>query len=582
MQAKLAAFRKSGAISGDDYTLFSGKIAQMRSEVDKGSSAMHGFSLNTAASRRELGYITKDLATGQYGRMSQSLSTLAVRSNALSLVMSPLGAGIAAVAATVGLFVVAAIKGAAETEKLRTTLIAVGDSAGVSVGALNGMAVAVGESTGKYGDARKAIELLAASGKEAGAGLGGLAQQAVDMSIVTGESVDKSVAKIIELGQKPSETIAALNDQYHFLTAAQYAQIAALEAEGKVREAARLANSLDAQAMADRAKDVENNANWMVRSAHAVSKAWGAAWTAMKGGDSQGPMADAAKALQDQIDKLTQGHQLGKEWIPGISKDDPRVQKLEAALADVRRQQYDAGLKDVNDQLNAKANADAIAAQRATSQFDAPDVKRDNAIAIASKHMADQLGVNGLTEDDKARIRTRYANEVTAANESFNSAMNKGVKKDKKAPDLSINPPPDFLSSITDGYQKELDAQAKATIALEDYRQVQEAKLRTSQEALDLQVKSIGMGDREIAMEREIISIHREADQDLQRLNKQRSSMTQDQYDARLAVIKEFEDRRVAAAHDADDRIRAAQSQWQNGFTRAFDNYVDQAGDVAG
>ena len=90
------------------------------------------------------------------------------------------------------------------------------------------------------------------------------------------------------------------------------------------------------------------------------------------------------------------------------------------------------------------------------------------------------------------------------------------------------------------------------------------------------------MGDREIAMEREIIAIHREADQDLQRLNKQRSTMTQDQYNAQLAIIKEYEAKRVAAAHDADDRIRAAQGQWQNGFSRAFSNYIDQASDVAG
>jgi hypothetical protein len=38
------------------------------------------------------------------------------------------------------------------------------------------MAESVGKTTGEYGDARKAIEQLAASGKVAGAGLGGLAE----------------------------------------------------------------------------------------------------------------------------------------------------------------------------------------------------------------------------------------------------------------------------------------------------------------------------------------------------------------------------------------------------------------------
>lgn len=171
-----------------------------------------------------------------------------------------------------------------------------------------------------------------------------------------------------------------------------------------------------------------------------------------------------------------------------------------------------------------------------------------------------------------------FDRDTAAINDKFADKAPKG----KKAPDLSIDITDDYMSKVTEGYKKELTAQAKATIALEDYRQVQEAKLRTSQEALDLQVKSIGMGDREIAMEREIIAIHREADSDLQRLNKQRGQMTQADYDAQLATIKEYEDRRVAAAREADDRIRDAQGQWQNGFRRAFTNYLDQASDVAG
>lgn len=112
MQAKLAAFRKSGAISGDDYALFSGKIAGMRQELDKGAESVGKFTLNTAASRRELGYITKDLATGQYGRLSQSMSTLAVRSNALSLLMKPMALGIIGVTAVVGGFAVSLYKAA--------------------------------------------------------------------------------------------------------------------------------------------------------------------------------------------------------------------------------------------------------------------------------------------------------------------------------------------------------------------------------------------------------------------------------------------------------------------------------------
>lgn len=357
--------------------------------------------------------------------------------------------------------------------------------------------------------------------------------------------------------------------------------------------------------MADRAKDVENNANWMVRSAHAVAGAWGAAWTAMKGGNSQGPMADTAKALQDQIDKLTQGHQLGKDWIPGISAEDPRVKKLQAALADVRSQQFQAGLKDVNDQLNAKANADAIAAQRATSQFDAPDVKRDNAIAIASKHMADQLGVNGLTEDDKARIRTRYANEVTAANEAFNSAINKGIKKPKKAKtNPEVNAYQTFsgqvdsldIKSITDDDpaltkyqqgiaklgdelntymrkngdatkgaelflrgQKALQAQldqdnAKQTTANAAYAAALDKKNAALQLSVDNQVAQISMGAKEYQQQQQIAKVYADQAGALANLALQRQKGTRgesggiskSQFDFDTATVKEKTDQAVA------------------------------------
>lgn len=224
----------------------------------------------------------------------------------MGLAFSAAGAAILGTVAVVGTFIAAAAKGWAESERLRTALIATGNAAGVSAGQLDAMAKGVGDATGQYGDARKAIELFAASGKVAGAGMAGLAQQAVNMSKVTGDSIDKSVAKIIELGEKPADTIAKLNEQYHVLTGAQYAQIAALEAEGKVREAARLANSIDAQAMADRAKDVEDNAGSMVKAAHWVAAEWGKAWDAMKGvGRTQSDWEKAAD-LQKRLDSLMQ------------------------------------------------------------------------------------------------------------------------------------------------------------------------------------------------------------------------------------------------------------------------------------
>jgi phage-related minor tail protein len=245
------------------------------------------------------------------------------------------------------------------------------------------------------------------------------------MSKVTGESVEKSAAKILELADKPAQTIAKLNEQYHFLTASQYAQIAALEAEGKVREASRLANQLDAQAMKARAQDVQDNAGWMVRAGHSVAEAWGKAWDAMKGVGRKEDLGQIASALEDQIKELSGVHFVGSVAMPGLNSDDPRLAKLRTQLAAIRHEQTVAAFKANADYLEAAKNADAIAAQQAGAAFDSPDIKRKNEIAKANKTLVDSLA-GAVTEEQRAQYRTRYANQVTAANQAYESAVKQG------------------------------------------------------------------------------------------------------------------------------------------------------------
>lgn len=388
----------------------------------------------------------QNLASGNITGATRNIATMGTTMGTAAGGASVLTLGVGGTVVVLALLAVGAFKGYQETERLRVSLIATGGAAGESVASLNQAAVQVGEATGRYGDARKAVELLAASGKVAGAGLSGLAQQAVNMSIVTGESVDKSVDKILEIGERPSAAIAKLNEQYHFLTAAQYAQIAALEAEGNTREAARLANELDAQAMAARAKDVQDNAGIMERAAHAVKVEWDKAWDSIKGiGRTQG-LGDQVAAVEAQIKALTTPHSdRAGNLVQGQFGDQVAV--LQKQLADLRRQQVDAGFAANAQELDARGNADSIAAQRRTAQFLPPDVKRDNEIAQAN---ADRLAkMYGVVDPAQiAIIEQTYATQVTAANKAYDSAT-KGPKKPKT---------PDTTNALA-AAQKQLESQ---------------------------------------------------------------------------------------------------------------------------
>jgi phage-related minor tail protein len=575
MQAKLAAFRKSGAISGEDFAVYSAKIEEARSAVGKTATSMHTLSLNSALARRELGRMGTDIATGNFGRLSQTSLTLANYTGLMGLAFTAAGAAILGTVAVVGTFIAAAAKGWAETERLRVSIIATGGAAGVTADQLNAMAESVGNTTGEYGDARKAIELLDASGKVAGAGMGALATQAVNMSKVTGESIDKSVAKIIEIGDKPSEAIAKLNEQYHFLTSAQYAQIAALEAEGKVREASRLANQLDAEAMADRAKDVEDNAGWMVKSAHWVAQEWGKAWDAMKGVGRKESLDEQINKVKAQINELTGVHFVGSVAMPAVQGDDPRLKALRAQLAQLQ-------LRGITDQFSsqqngndAALNAEASAAQRRLSAGTPADVTLKNTLNKLRMDRASAL--YGIVDpQQRALIEAQFANEVKKANDTFQSAVNKGAAKSgargsKADPFASLN-------SLVQGAQVKdntfgtagqtsqvtqilaiVDAGAKLiasgqdvaavqakvavgvaavnnlyakqaeqirsqnVVSLDQYRDAVNAKLAADKMQLDNQVARIGMGQQEYERQTQLNKVYQDYARIIENLQKQRA-----------------------------------------------------------
>ncbi|MGY3038532.1 lambda family phage tail tape measure protein [Rhodanobacter sp. TND4EL1] len=586
LQAQLAKFKKSGMISADDFAALNTTLDASRVKIASAGEAVHKFSLNNAMARRELGYLAKDLATGQYGRFQQSALTLANASGVMSLAFSGIGLVIGGVVAALGAFAVAAFKGSEESEKLRVAVIATGGAAGVSAAGFNDMAVSVGAITGKWGDARKAVEAFAASGKVAGAGIGGLARQAVDMATVTGESIDKAVAKIIELNDKPAATIANLNEQYHFLTSAQYAMIAALEDEGKTREASRLANQLDARAMADRAKDVEDNAGIMQRAGHAVAVEWGKAWDSMKGIGRTAGLGDQVKAVQDALEQLQGGgFQANGIFQQGAGKDDPRVKQLQAQLAELRRQQVAAGFADAAKQDAALANAQSIAAQQRLSAYRSPKETLDNQIKKAnSDRLAALYGIVDPVE--RSRIEKQADDQIKAAQSAYAAAMKKdGPKSQRAAHDFRVQDMNELRAEI-EAEGKLMDQRLKSQAAVIAYRASLQDMLDTRQATIDLQVASLGMGDKEIAQQQALIAIDEDYNRQKASLERQQRNSTSEidkaGYGAQLADLAAYHDKRVAIEQKGFERSDAARGSWEVGAKRATQNYLDNAKDIAG
>lgn len=474
MEAQLSAARSKGLISGDDFDLYAAKIQKARDQVGEADKAINHLSITSAGAKRELGVLFGELLQGNFSNLEGTLASLANRSGLLAAAMTPLGAAVTVGVVALGGLAVAAVAGAEDIDRLNKAFYSTGDAAGVGVTGLDAMASQVGASTKDWSDARAAIEKFVADGSTAGAGLGGLARDAVNFAKATGQSIQDTVQQIEAISTAPADTIAKLNEQYHFLTSAQFAQIQALQEQGRTSDAARIAESALGDAMAQRAKDVEDNSGWIVKSAHWVRDEWNSAWDAVKGIGKTAGLADQVAAIESQIARLTKPT-VDRAGNLVQANNSSQVAALQQQLQALRQQQFEAGLADTNAASAALANQNSVAAQQRLAQFATPKQALDNQLKKAN---ADRLAaLYGVVDPaQRAAIEAEYKEQVEKATEAYNTAIKRqdgGVTN--AGENAQVKAFKDSLAQVNDAFknsQAELDAERKAgSLSEADYYQ---------------------------------------------------------------------------------------------------------------
>ncbi len=165
LESKLGKFSKAGLLGAEDFGVFSAKINASRDALTRTNKAVHKFSFNSANARREFGFLAKDLATGQYGRLTQSSLTLANYSGLLSKAFSAQGVAILGVAGVLVGLAAAYVKGLDEQEKLNAQIKITGNYAGQTAGSVDAMAQSIAGTGVGIRDARTALSQLIATGR---------------------------------------------------------------------------------------------------------------------------------------------------------------------------------------------------------------------------------------------------------------------------------------------------------------------------------------------------------------------------------------------------------------------------------
>src|SRR5574337_624071 len=158
-------------------------------------------------------------------------------------------------AAAAGALLLAWKHGSDEAVAYNKAIITTGNYAGITAGQIGELAKSIkGSTDATQHAASAALAQVVSSGKFAGAQIENVGRAAVAMSTLTGQATAETIRQFEQIGEKPVEAILKLNDAQHFLTQETYAQIKALEDQGRTQETASLAMKTYSDALQDHAR----------------------------------------------------------------------------------------------------------------------------------------------------------------------------------------------------------------------------------------------------------------------------------------------------------------------------------------
>ena len=394
MERRLQGFKASGALDADTFADYKGKIDQAREGLSRMDSSLSRTGMSaraTAAALRgvpaQLTDIVVSLQGGQApltvllqqgGQLKDMFGGIGPAARAMGGYIAGLINPFTLAGAAVAGLGVAYYKGSEEQEAFRKSLILSGNAAGTNVGAMADLSRQIASTVGTTGAAAEILAQLAGNANIAGT----VATAALQMKDATGRAVEQTVAEFVKIGKDPVSAAKELNDQYNFLTASTYAQIAALKEQGDTVGAAKLLTDTYAQTIDSRTKEIVENLGW-------IEKAWRGVWGMTKNAGDAALDFGRTKSLADQlssaqkdladIDKIFAGNPIaasGKEnkerrdiLVSTVQalEDQIRLQKsIDQAQENYRQRQRDSILSQetLNGQLRTTAsNQDKLAAR---------------------------------------------------------------------------------------------------------------------------------------------------------------------------------------------------------------------------
>ncbi|WP_223514307.1 phage tail tape measure protein [Pseudomonas sp. GL-R-26] len=451
----------AGRISQDQYNSALSKIDKDYAKLEKTATGFDKLKLGTRQAQENVIQLGNALSSGDWGSGVRAVAQLGAGAGegaaGLLAILGPLALSTAAV----GVLAYAYYKGSEEQNSYNKSLILTGNYAGVSAGQLGEMARQVGATVGTTGQAAEVLALLAGNGKIAGESFTGITQAAVSMQEATGKAVSETVAEFSKLADDPVKASAALNEQYHYLTASVYSQITALEEQGDHAGAVKLATEQYADAINERTPKILENLSFWEKGYNAVARAADNLKNIGRR-DINSEIETAQNDLRDaeNMDGLFQ-IQKSKDALIEFRRN--RLSMLEdekAAQADIAKWEGEQA-KAQGDAVSSMAKVDALAKSSWTNEQ-----KRTEAIKEYKQQLED---IRKVAPNDPRLNQAAIDKNLANINDKFKDPKAAGSQVDLTGFNSAKNNLADIVTDYKNA-QKELDAAQKAgLVSQEDY-----------------------------------------------------------------------------------------------------------------
>jgi phage-related minor tail protein len=402
LSALTATAGQARAQIGAYSATWSQSFAQITRGADEATPKVNGLGQSakqTAAAMRMLPAqvtdITTSLASGmpvwmvaiqQGGQIKDSFGGVGPAFKAITGAITPLVAGLGTLALVGGSVAAAYYQGSKEGDEFRRSLILTGNASGTTAAQMDDMARrAAGAAESTRGATAAAVAQLAGTGQVAGDQLERFSAAAVRWEKATGIAVASTAEQFKALGKDPVAATIKLNEETNFLTKEVWAQITALERQGKTTDAAAVAQGAWADTIESRAKEMQGNLGSIERAWNGVTGAAKKAWDAMLNIGREDTAGQKIESLQARIAETQRKLESGFGETGGGAATG-------RAMGVERRAQLQAELESLQEQLRLSTRSATIDSERAAVKAKAADeaaaqVKWDQQSA---KYLSDQ------------------------------------------------------------------------------------------------------------------------------------------------------------------------------------------------